>query len=52
MDHVMQVTERVVVLRHGRKVGDLRTSATSAQEIVALITGSAAGEGASGAADV
>jgi simple sugar transport system ATP-binding protein len=40
MQHVLQVTDRIVVLRHGRKVGDLVTAATSAQEIVTLITGS------------
>ncbi|MDA1280625.1 MAG: ATP-binding cassette domain-containing protein [Chloroflexi bacterium] len=40
MQHVMGVTNRIVVLRLGRKVGDLRTRDTSAREIVELITGS------------
>lgn len=40
MQHVLAVTDRIVVLRQGRKVGDLVTSATSGREIVTLITGS------------
>jgi simple sugar transport system ATP-binding protein len=40
MQHVLQVTDRVVVLRHGGKVGDLVTAKVSAREIVTLITGS------------
>ena len=40
MQHVLQVTDRIVVLRHGEKVGDVRTSDATAQEIVTLITGS------------
>lgn len=40
MQHVLQVTDRIVVLRHGEKVGDLRTADASAQHIVTLITGS------------
>ncbi|MFO1350352.1 MAG: ATP-binding cassette domain-containing protein [Gammaproteobacteria bacterium] len=40
MQHVLQVTDRILVLRHGEKVGDLRTRAASAQQIVTLITGS------------
>jgi simple sugar transport system ATP-binding protein len=40
MQHVLQVTDRIVVLRHGEKVGDLRTADATAQEIVTLITGS------------
>jgi simple sugar transport system ATP-binding protein len=40
MQHVLQVTDRIVVLRHGANVGDLVTAETSAQEIVTLITGS------------
>jgi simple sugar transport system ATP-binding protein len=39
MRHVLEVTDRVVVLRHGSKVADLRTSETSHQEIVMFITG-------------
>jgi ABC-type sugar transport system ATPase subunit len=40
MQHVLQVTDRIVVLRHGQKVGDVRTSEATAQQIVTLITGS------------
>ena len=40
MQHVLQVTDRIVVLRHGEKVGDLVTRNTEAREIVTLITGS------------
>ncbi len=40
MQHVLQVTDRIVVLRHGENVGDLVTAKASAQEIVTLITGS------------
>jgi D-xylose transport system ATP-binding protein len=40
MQHVLQVTDRIVVLRHGEKVGDLRTADASAQRVVTLITGS------------
>jgi simple sugar transport system ATP-binding protein len=40
MQHVLQVTDRIVVLRHGQKVGDLPTSEATAQQIVTLITGS------------
>jgi ABC-type sugar transport system ATPase subunit len=40
MQHVLHVTDRIVVLRHGAKVGDLPTAGASAQQIVTLITGS------------
>ena len=40
MQHVLRVTHRIVVLRHGEKVGDLQTNETRVQEIVTLITGS------------
>lgn len=40
MQHVLQVTDRIVVLRHGEKVGELETRSTEAREIVTLITGS------------
>jgi simple sugar transport system ATP-binding protein len=39
MDHIRQVTDRVVVLRQGRKVADMPTHGLSAREIVAFITG-------------
>src|SRR5207302_6540362 len=37
--HVLQVADRIVVLRHGRKVGDLQASATNLVEVEAVITG-------------
>jgi simple sugar transport system ATP-binding protein len=40
MQHVLHVTDRIIVLRHGEKVGDLVTAKASGQEIVTLITGS------------
>lgn len=40
MQHVLRVTDRVVVLRHGEKVGELITRETHARDIVTLITGS------------
>ena len=43
IQHVLQVTDRVVVLRHGVKVADFSTQATSHQEIVMYITGHEAG---------
>lgn len=39
MDHVMQVSDRVAVLRQGMKVADARTQDVSAREIVGFITG-------------
>jgi ABC-type sugar transport system ATPase subunit len=41
MDHVMEVADRAVVLRRGRKVGELIPSADTYHEIVALIVGGA-----------
>ena len=46
MQHVLQVTDRIVVLRHGVKVADLPTHATSHQEIVMYITGHRTGTAA------
>jgi ABC-type sugar transport system ATPase subunit len=40
MQHVLQVTDRIVVMRHGEVVGTLATAQASAQEVVTLITGS------------
>jgi ABC-type sugar transport system ATPase subunit len=39
MDHVMQVADRVVVLRRGRKVGELTPTAETHKEIESLIVG-------------
>jgi simple sugar transport system ATP-binding protein len=36
--HVFQVVDRIVVLRHGLKVGDVARAATSIQEVEELIT--------------
>lgn len=39
IEHVMEVCDRVVVLRHGRKVGDVAKASVTARDLVALITG-------------
>jgi ABC-type sugar transport system ATPase subunit len=39
MDHVMQVADRIVVLRRGRKVGELTPSAETHKQIESLIVG-------------
>lgn len=39
LQHVFGVTDRIVVLRHGRKVADLLSTASSVEEIVAFMTG-------------
>ena len=39
MAQAFAVADRIVVLRHGRVAGDLRTEATSPDEVVHLITG-------------
>jgi ABC-type sugar transport system ATPase subunit len=39
MEEIFQITDRVVVLRDGKKVGDSRTSGTSRSELVNLIVG-------------
>jgi D-xylose transport system ATP-binding protein len=39
MDHVMQVADRVVVLRRGRNVGELTPSAETYKQIESLIVG-------------
>jgi ABC-type sugar transport system ATPase subunit len=42
MDHVMEVADRAVVMRRGRKVGELVPSAETYSEIVSLIVGGGA----------
>jgi D-xylose transport system ATP-binding protein len=42
MDHVMEVADRAVVMRRGRKVGELVPSAETHAEIVSLIVGGGA----------
>ena len=39
MDHVMEVADRAIVMRRGRKVGELVPSAETYTEIVSLIVG-------------
>ena len=39
MAQAFQVADRIVVLRHGRVAGDVATDATSADEVVRMITG-------------
>jgi ABC-type sugar transport system ATPase subunit len=41
MDHVVEVADRAVVLRRGRKVGELAPSADTLPQIVSLIVGGA-----------
>jgi ABC-type sugar transport system ATPase subunit len=44
MEHVFEVADRMVVLRHGQRVGVRRREDTSREEIVGLITGAIRGE--------
>jgi simple sugar transport system ATP-binding protein len=39
LDQVFRLSDRICVLRHGRQAGERRTAETSADEIVAMITG-------------
>jgi D-xylose transport system ATP-binding protein len=39
MDHVMEVADRAMVMRRGRKVGEVSTTESSRDEIVSLIVG-------------
>ena len=39
LPHVMEVADRIVVLRHGRKVGDLPRSEATPEGLVSLIVG-------------
>jgi ABC-type sugar transport system ATPase subunit len=43
MEHVFDIADRVIVLRHGRRVGSLMKAETSREEIVGLITGAIRG---------
>jgi D-xylose transport system ATP-binding protein len=42
MDHVIEVADRAMVLRRGRKVGELVPSSETHRDMVALIVGGAA----------
>jgi len=44
LDHVFQIADRIVVLRHGLRVGVRRTEDTTREEVVGLITGAIAGD--------
>jgi ABC-type sugar transport system ATPase subunit len=44
LEHVFEVADRLIVLRHGRRVGTRETSATTREEIVGLITGAVTGD--------
>lgn len=39
MEHVMELADRAVVLRQGRKVGELKPSKSNQQELVSMIVG-------------
>jgi D-xylose transport system ATP-binding protein len=43
VEHVFAVSDRIVVLRHGRPVATLRTHDTTHEEVVSYITGAVAG---------
>ena len=47
LEHLWQVCNRVVVMRRGRKVADLSSSATNMEDVVAYITGAKEPAGAS-----
>ena len=44
MEHVFEVADRIVVLRHGQRVGVRRRDDTTREEIVGLITGAIRGD--------
>jgi ABC-type sugar transport system ATPase subunit len=44
LEHVFEVADRLVVLRHGRRVGTRDAAATTREEIVGLITGAVTGD--------
>ena len=44
MEHVFEVADRMIVLRHGRRVGIRKRDETSREEIVGLITGAIKGD--------
>ncbi len=39
LQHVFAITDRIVVLRHGQIAGNVKTSETTPDEVVSLITG-------------
>jgi len=44
LEHVFQIADRVVVLRHGKCVAVRRIDDTSREEVVGLITGAVVGD--------
>ncbi len=44
VEHVFEISDRIVVLRHGRPVATLRTHETTHEEVVRYITGAAGNE--------
>jgi ABC-type sugar transport system ATPase subunit len=44
MEHIFEVADRIVVLRHGRRVGVRKRDETTREEIVGLITGAIKGD--------
>ncbi len=44
MEHVIEVCDHAVVLRHGRKVGEVAVEAVTARDLVDLITGASSGD--------
>ena len=42
MEHVVEVADRAVVLRQGRKVGELKPGRANQQELVSMIVGAEA----------
>jgi ABC-type sugar transport system ATPase subunit len=44
LEHVFEIADRVVVLRHGRRVAVRRLADTSREEVVGLITGAVVGD--------
>jgi ABC-type sugar transport system ATPase subunit len=39
LEDVLHVSDRIMVLRHGRRVGDLRTAETNMDEVISLMVG-------------
>ena len=42
MEHVVELADRAVVLRQGRKVGELKPDRSNRQELVSMIVGAEA----------
>lgn len=51
LPHVMEYADRIVVLRHGRKVADIPRSAATPERLVSLIVGFDAGDVVSSSSD-